>query len=625
MLHEDPQAHVVREDALACRAVVRVVCEARVELGNHEARLGLVLVAHDVARHREALVHDPLGVGLRGDEEVFKVDVLLVILVALVAPHGDLLSVEHDHVKERVQQQDRVRAHARGVEQHGRRRALERVGQERRLDHDERVRRVLAHQHAAVVGGLVGRGVEELKELRTPQVEHKLRVHGELLREPERARIILPVVCELGAQPDERPVYPSQNVGHLLRLGAVRRDARHEHCRGLLVEAPGDGRGIVRVAVPRPTQRRGAQPRAAIRMLVLRHELDVPPLVRRQRVRVAVGDLEVNGERGRRVDAAHAPGRRTACADLSFGDVGAHLLERGARPDRARDFELARCRHVDLGGEAHLQVAAVARRVVRKAAEHAAQGLLEDGLAERVGQHDEPARLFAAGLHLEQADLVERASEDVNHVTRRHGALRQRLVELLRRLHVRRVVLLDVGVRADGLGLGPADDHARARRRRPADEGHDSSALPRVGRLEQADGHAERHAAAPLGALVRRHRPRVALQVLEDRLQREATLGDRQEEAAHRRLPRARLRLLLCLLRLHAPAAGGQDAEQVLHLLCRVLLRAAEDVRLRALSEPELVHHDVSAKRDEADERVLRDEVERLLQRVLQLIHLLLV
>mmetsp|Transcript_12375 Transcript_12375/g.21920 ORF Transcript_12375/g.21920 Transcript_12375/m.21920 type:complete len:324 (-) Transcript_12375:31-1002(-) len=210
-------------------------------------------------------------------------------------------------------------------------------------------------------------------------------------------------------------------------------------------------------------------------------------------------------------------------------------------------------------------------------------------------------------------------------MARGHRTLGQRVVELLCRLHVRRVVLLHVGVRADRLGLRPADDHARASRRGPADERHDARTLARVGGLEQANRHAERHAAAPLSALVRGHGPRVALQVLKDRLEREAALGDGQEEAADRRLPRARLRLLLGLLRLHAAAAGRQDAEQVLHLLRRVLLRAAEHVGLGALGEAELMHHDVCAECDEPDERVLWDQVKRLLQRVLQLVHLFLI
>ena len=41
---------------------------------------------------------------------------------------------------------------------------------------------------------------------------------------------------------------------------------------------------------------------------------------------------------------------------------------------------------------------------------------LEDGLAKRVGQNTQAASLSNANLHLEQTNLIERASEDINDV-----------------------------------------------------------------------------------------------------------------------------------------------------------------------------------------------------------------
>ena len=63
VLHEHLQTDVVREDRLASRATAgavharRHVRRRRVELREQEPRLGPALVAHDVARNREA-VHE---------------------------------------------------------------------------------------------------------------------------------------------------------------------------------------------------------------------------------------------------------------------------------------------------------------------------------------------------------------------------------------------------------------------------------------------------------------------------------------------------------------------------------------------------------------------------------------
>lgn len=68
----------------------------------------------------------------------------------------------------------RIHAHTHapgGVEHDGLRGALEGVAQQRRLDHDEGVGHRLPQEDGAVVGGLVGGGVEELQELGAPEVE----------------------------------------------------------------------------------------------------------------------------------------------------------------------------------------------------------------------------------------------------------------------------------------------------------------------------------------------------------------------------------------------------------------------------------------------------------------------
>lgn len=55
------------------------------------------------------------------------------------------------------------------------RRAVEGVGVEHRLDHDERLRQVLPVEVVSVIRALVRTVVEHLQERRTPQVEHELK------------------------------------------------------------------------------------------------------------------------------------------------------------------------------------------------------------------------------------------------------------------------------------------------------------------------------------------------------------------------------------------------------------------------------------------------------------------
>lgn len=74
-----------------------------------------------------------------------------LVLVARLAPGDDGGSVEDDEREEGVEEQHDVGTHGGGVEQHGLRRRVEGVGDERRLDHDETVVRVLATEHHAVL------------------------------------------------------------------------------------------------------------------------------------------------------------------------------------------------------------------------------------------------------------------------------------------------------------------------------------------------------------------------------------------------------------------------------------------------------------------------------------------
>ena len=72
------------------------------------------------------------------------------------------------------------------------------------------------------------------------------------------------------------------------------------------------------------------------------------------------------------------------------------------------------------------------------------------------------------------------------------------------------------------------------------------------------------------------------------------------------------------------PIAQDEQAREMSNLRW-VLLGATEHVGFRAVRKAELVHHDVRTERDEADQGGLGDEVQGLLQRILELLHFLLV
>jgi hypothetical protein len=109
MLHEHSQTHIISEYSLPTRTIISIVGDTWVQLGNDEAGLTLVLITYDVSRNWEALLHDALCICLRGDEQVREVLVVLVILVLLLSPHGNLLTVEDNHMEESIKQQNGIR------------------------------------------------------------------------------------------------------------------------------------------------------------------------------------------------------------------------------------------------------------------------------------------------------------------------------------------------------------------------------------------------------------------------------------------------------------------------------------------------------------------------------------
>mmetsp|Transcript_8197 Transcript_8197/g.30795 ORF Transcript_8197/g.30795 Transcript_8197/m.30795 type:complete len:211 (+) Transcript_8197:1119-1751(+) len=209
---------------------------------------------------------------------------LLLVLIPLCTPSRDRLAVEHDDVEERVQQEDAIRSDGCRVEQHRLRRSIEAVADQAWLDHHQAVHHVLLDQDRLVVGGLVGATVEQLQELRPPQVEHELREDAELRRQPEAAGLVLAVLRELGSQPNEAAVQPAKDVRLLFRFRPEDGEARHENRGSFLVEAAAQAAQVVGIRVPQATHGRHAEAVSAGAMLVLGHELEHPALVCRKRL-----------------------------------------------------------------------------------------------------------------------------------------------------------------------------------------------------------------------------------------------------------------------------------------------------------------------------------------------------
>lgn len=175
--------------------------------------------------------------------------------------------MDDDH-KPGVKEEDVVVLEGRGVQEHGLGGALEAVGEERGLDHDDGRRHGLAQQGDAVEDRLVRRVVEHLHELRppaeragvapdadclaqkcpvpaprwlpalgSPEVEDHLREEAELLRQGEGALDAGGVGAVLGTQVHRGPVQPREHVdGALPRLQLPHREAAGKSGVGGLVK-----------------------------------------------------------------------------------------------------------------------------------------------------------------------------------------------------------------------------------------------------------------------------------------------------------------------------------------------------------------------------------------------------
>ena len=201
-----------------------------------------------------------------------------LLVISLIAPRSDGRSVMHDDLEEGVEQQNVVVLHTVDVELHGRRSMCECVVDEIRLNHDERIRYVLAHHRVSIERALVGTAVEDLQKLRAPKMKHELRIEREFGREMKVLHAILLVLRELGAESDQRSIEPSHDLRGLLLLGTVGRESSNEGCRGALIEGRGDGKQRRFVVVPLQGDGRHAHAISTRRVLIRRNELHVRPV-----------------------------------------------------------------------------------------------------------------------------------------------------------------------------------------------------------------------------------------------------------------------------------------------------------------------------------------------------------
>jgi len=325
---------------------------------------------------------------------------------------------------------------------------IERVGVEGGLNHDERIAHVFVIQHVPIEGRLVRRVVENLQKLASTQVEHELGIECEVLLQSERRRVILSIVGKSRAEADEHPVYPSQHVWAVIDFGFEDRYPGHEDCSCLLIEGLRD-RWVAGWTAEISGHRRHAQVELTRRVLVVRQELH-HTFLRGLLVGHGplAGDLEIDAIAGLRINTAHLPRARIPDAAFRFTNRDRFFVERHRVPDEPGDLELLSSEYFEHGVEPHEKI------VVTVLLKHSNEGLSEHGSCEAVGQDHVSACRVAEALHLQEANLVQAASEYVYDVAIMSCTLRQVVIKL----HPRSVSLklMSMAARVEGLLSTPS-------------------------------------------------------------------------------------------------------------------------------------------------------------------------
>jgi len=156
-------------------------------------------------------------------------------------------------------------------------------------------------------------------------------------------------------------------------------------------------------------------------------ELDESTLVRRHRgaTRTCLGDdLEVDADGCARGDDTKLPRAGLANADLRLADGSTLLVCGDGMANHARYLELLCCLDIERGIKSHDEV------TLWILCQEAEEGLLKDRGGKRVGDDDRAVGTVRKGLHFEEADLVETASEEVYGMAACRGAFGQGFVVL---------------------------------------------------------------------------------------------------------------------------------------------------------------------------------------------------
>ena len=102
MFHEHAKRNIIREH-LRAPSTFGVVRNARIQFGHQKSRFALMLIANDVPRNGEPIVHDHLRICLRRLEKIPKSHVLFLFVVALLSPCRSGLAVKDNDVEESIQ------------------------------------------------------------------------------------------------------------------------------------------------------------------------------------------------------------------------------------------------------------------------------------------------------------------------------------------------------------------------------------------------------------------------------------------------------------------------------------------------------------------------------------------
>lgn len=327
---------------------------------------------------------------------------------------------------EGVKEEDGVGLDTRRVEENRLAWLVKGIRVERRLNHNERIAHIFAEQAVSVERRLVGRVVEDLEELRTPEMEHELRVESKVRVQAEGGGVVLAIVGKARAETDEHAVDPAEDIWAVVDLGLEDCDAGHEDGCSFLVERVGEGE-VASWAAQVTSNCRYPKVELAGRVLVVCEELDESLLLSwllvlcRTRL---VGNLEIHSNAGRWLHTAKLPRASVANTALRLSNRRRLFVQRNGVSNQTSNLELLGGENLQRGIEAHEEI------VVGILVENFDKTLPKHGRRKAVGQNHMAASVVGQRLHFQKTDLVETAGKNVDNVAIVGGALRKVLVKL---------------------------------------------------------------------------------------------------------------------------------------------------------------------------------------------------